>query len=322
MEITDVRVKLITDSGDRLKAVCAVTFDEAFVVRDVKVVAGTSGLFVAMPSRKVSTHCPKCGFKNAIRSRFCNDCGAKLPPTEVGDDDNGRSRFHRDIAHPITTPFREKLQAGVLAAYGNELRDESSGHDGHSTEDEPGEPVALVEDRADDREEVEEVSEYDAIIAGLRSSVGRDGGRPGTSAPRSRDKGGAAPPHRDERKPGSKPSGGSRPDHRSGDRPAREQSGERGSDRSGGRRRESENAPRDRRPRSDEPVREKPVQSAGPSAAQPEPTEGFGAGLVAEHTAPKRPVNETKKPKPAPPVEPVPVRHEDDDDGSFGEGIL
>ena len=59
MVITEVRVKLCNRVDDRLKAYCTVTFDDQFVIREVRVVEGTNGLFVAMPSRKTSTPCPR-----------------------------------------------------------------------------------------------------------------------------------------------------------------------------------------------------------------------------------------------------------------------
>ncbi len=117
MEISDIRVKLIQEPNDRLKAVCSITLGDAFVVRDLKVVEGTQGLFVAMPSRKLTVHCPKCRFKNHLRAHFCNDCGSKLPPVEVAPESEGRSRLHRDVAHPINTEFREIVQAKVLERY-------------------------------------------------------------------------------------------------------------------------------------------------------------------------------------------------------------
>ena len=117
MEISDIRVKLIQEPNDRLKAVCSITLGDAFVVRDLKVVEGTQGLFVAMPSRKLTVHCPKCRFKNHLRARFCNDCGSKLPPVEVSTEPEGRSRLHRDVAHPINTEFREIVQTKVLERY-------------------------------------------------------------------------------------------------------------------------------------------------------------------------------------------------------------
>ena len=78
MEITEVRVKLVANKDDRLKGFCSMTLDNEFVVRDVKVIEGISGLFVAMPSRKMSDHCEKCGGKNHLRARFCNNCGGAL----------------------------------------------------------------------------------------------------------------------------------------------------------------------------------------------------------------------------------------------------
>ena len=58
MEITEVRVKLMEEPGERLQAFCSITFDDAFVVRDLKIIEGTSGPFVAMPSRKLTGALP------------------------------------------------------------------------------------------------------------------------------------------------------------------------------------------------------------------------------------------------------------------------
>lgn len=80
MNITDVRIRKINIEG-KMKAVVSVTFDNSFVVHDVKVVEGQNGLFVAMPSRK----------------------------TPEGE--------FRDIAHPISADAREYIQSAVLKAY-------------------------------------------------------------------------------------------------------------------------------------------------------------------------------------------------------------
>ena len=68
MEITEVRIKLMEEPGERLKAFCSITFDDCFVVRDLKIIDGTNGPFVAMPSRKLTSHCQKCGMKNHLRA--------------------------------------------------------------------------------------------------------------------------------------------------------------------------------------------------------------------------------------------------------------
>jgi stage V sporulation protein G len=78
MEISEVRVKLVSNKDDRLKAFCSITIDNEFVVRDIKVIEGTNGHFVAMPSRKMSDHCEKCGGKNHLRAKYCNNCGIAL----------------------------------------------------------------------------------------------------------------------------------------------------------------------------------------------------------------------------------------------------
>ena len=80
MQITDVRVRKVTKEG-KMKAVVSVTFDNEFVVHDIKVIEGDKGLFIAMPSRK------------------------------SGDGE------YRDIAHPISSETREKIQTVILAKY-------------------------------------------------------------------------------------------------------------------------------------------------------------------------------------------------------------
>lgn len=80
MNITDIRVRKVTKEG-KMKAVVSITIDDAFVVHDIKVIDGDKGLFIAMPSRK----------------------------TAEGE--------YRDIAHPISTESREKLQKQILAEY-------------------------------------------------------------------------------------------------------------------------------------------------------------------------------------------------------------
>ncbi|MBE6053477.1 MAG: septation protein SpoVG [Clostridium sartagoforme] len=89
MTITDVRIRKIASDG-KMKAIVSVTFDNEFVVHDIKVIEGQNGLFIAMPSRKT----PDGEFK--------------------------------DIAHPINTDTREKIQASILEAYEKAtLEDES-----------------------------------------------------------------------------------------------------------------------------------------------------------------------------------------------------
>lgn len=123
MEITETRVFLKDSPDKKLKAYATVTFDNAFVVRNIKVIEGTNGLFIAMPSRKVKQPCPKCRFNNEARSKFCNQCGTQLPVAArvpVAENDPQAQSEHRDIAHPITQSFREYLQKRILDAYEQE----------------------------------------------------------------------------------------------------------------------------------------------------------------------------------------------------------
>lgn len=123
MEITEVRVFVRESEDKKLKAFATITFDNSFVVRNIKVIEGNKGYFVAMPSRKIKEACTKCGFKNPARSKFCNQCAAAMPPhppPAAVEDRNQRQSEHRDIAHPITAECREKIQKKVLAAYEGE----------------------------------------------------------------------------------------------------------------------------------------------------------------------------------------------------------
>jgi len=121
VEITEVRI-FRKDTGDKkLRAFATITFDDAFVVRDIKIIEGSKGLFVAMPSRKVKTRCNQCGHSNYAGGNFCSYCGKKLDGTKSEFDSSGQKQGdHRDIAHPITLECREYIQKKVLEAYEQE----------------------------------------------------------------------------------------------------------------------------------------------------------------------------------------------------------
>ncbi len=120
MIITEVRIKLCEENNERLLAFCSVTFENAFVVRDLKVIEGTKGVFVAMPSRKLTDRCGKCGCKNHLRARFCNSCGGRLDEARATRDMDGRAKLHADIAHPIHSKAREEVQRAVTLAFHEE----------------------------------------------------------------------------------------------------------------------------------------------------------------------------------------------------------
>ena len=121
MEISEVRVKLVSNKDDRLKAFCSITMDNEFVVRDIKIIEGTNGHFVAMPSRKMSDHCEKCGGKNHLRARYCNNCGTTLKDNRARKDFKGRMKLHADIAHPINSECRKRIQVRVISAFKEEV---------------------------------------------------------------------------------------------------------------------------------------------------------------------------------------------------------
>ncbi len=88
MEITDIRIRQMT-SDEKMKAVVSVTFDNCFVVHDIKIIDGQSKLFIAMPSRKT-------------------------PDNE-----------YKDIAHPINIEMRELLQERILEKYHSTMVEQS-----------------------------------------------------------------------------------------------------------------------------------------------------------------------------------------------------
>lgn len=120
MEITEVRIKLMEDPQERLQAFCSLTFDHCFVIRDLKIIEGTKGSFVAMPSRKLTDRCPNCNTKNHLRAGYCNQCGAHLQEDRAGKDDDGRAKLYADIAHPINSRCREQIQLRVIEAFREE----------------------------------------------------------------------------------------------------------------------------------------------------------------------------------------------------------
>jgi stage V sporulation protein G len=131
MQVSEIRINLCGSHGGRLKAFCSLTFDNTFVIRDVKLIEGNDGLFLAMPSRKLCDRCRRCGEKNHLKARFCNNCGSRLEENRNGFHANGngngsgngmsRLKLHADIAHPINADCRLELERRVLLAYQDEL---------------------------------------------------------------------------------------------------------------------------------------------------------------------------------------------------------
>jgi len=129
MRLTDIRIKLCEshNQNNRLKAFCALTFDNTFVIRDVKLIDGNDGLFLAMPSRKLADHCPRCSEKNHLRARYCNNCGSHLDENRYQRYQNGngnghnRLKLHADIAHPINAECRQAIEKEVVGAFHEEV---------------------------------------------------------------------------------------------------------------------------------------------------------------------------------------------------------
>lgn len=120
-QVTEVRIKLTDDPRNKLRAYASVTIDDAFVVRDLKIIDGSKGPFVAMPSRKLADHCPRCHHKNHLRAGYCNQCGHRLDPDRAQKDARACARLHADLAHPINSTTRIELHKAVVRAYADEV---------------------------------------------------------------------------------------------------------------------------------------------------------------------------------------------------------
>ena len=119
MEITEVRIKLMEEPGERLQAFCSITFDDCFVIRDLKIIEGTNGPFVAMPSRKLTSHCP-VRFEEPFQHNHCNECGMRLNSDRAPLDEDGRAKLYADIAHPMDRACREAIQERVIREFREE----------------------------------------------------------------------------------------------------------------------------------------------------------------------------------------------------------
>ncbi len=167
MKITEVRIFPTESKDGKLKAFATMTFDDWFVVRNVKVIQGNNGLFVAMPSRKAMESCPKCRFKNVVGSKFCNECGAPLgnrrtPAENAGPGDSQSS--HMDIAHPITQECRVYIQEQILAAYNSDAGKKRPGPDEKKRSSEfAGNEAKLEEKISKTRESVPRKSLSDSV---------------------------------------------------------------------------------------------------------------------------------------------------------------
>jgi len=111
----------VRNKDERLRAFCSITLDNEFVVRDIKVIQGPEGYFVAMPSRKMSDYCGRCGGRNPLGSRFCSGCGCPLTTSRPQNDYRGKARPFTDIAHPINRACRTRTQGRLVTAFKAEL---------------------------------------------------------------------------------------------------------------------------------------------------------------------------------------------------------
>ena len=120
MVITEVRIKLCEENNERLLAFCSVTFDNAFVVRDLKIIEGTKGMFVAMPSRKLTDRCNRCGGKNHLRARFCNPVARDSTSSAPSATPTAAPNCTRTLPTRSTRAARELIQNAVIKAYDDE----------------------------------------------------------------------------------------------------------------------------------------------------------------------------------------------------------
>lgn len=122
MQITEVRIKLVSETTNPLAFAC-IEFDKSFVVHDLKVVKGAHRdvMFIAMPSRRKMDRCGRCGTKNHLRAAYCNHCGEHLDPERSPIVAGEKNHYYSDIGHPISSPCRRAIEAAVIEAYKREL---------------------------------------------------------------------------------------------------------------------------------------------------------------------------------------------------------
>jgi len=139
MKVTEVRIKLASNREEKLQAFASITIDHVFVIRDIKVIRGNEGLFVAMPSRKLTIRCSECGTKNHLRAIYCNQCGEKLRERKAPIDERGRAKLHADIAHPINAECRNMIQAAIVEEFNHELeRSKQPGYESKGDDEDAG----------------------------------------------------------------------------------------------------------------------------------------------------------------------------------------
>lgn len=119
MQITDVRLRKVNNQDTRMKALASITFDDSFVIHDLRVIEGNNGLFVAMPSKRT-------------------------PDGEF-----------RDIAHPIHSDMRQHVQEEIMKVYEEteDVAETPKEDEGVNAEEEPEEPD-VTEDEHDEDENV------------------------------------------------------------------------------------------------------------------------------------------------------------------------
>lgn len=114
MNITQVRVQLAREQ--RLRGYCSIVIEGVFVIRDLKIIDGKTGLFVAMPQREIRARCYSCEGKNSLRSKFCGHCGVSLRKP-----DKDAQQLQADIVHPIHHQGRAALHEAIMREYHAEL---------------------------------------------------------------------------------------------------------------------------------------------------------------------------------------------------------
>ena len=124
VNITEVKVFFKNNQKAKLKAYVSIVFEDALVIRNLKVIDGSYGLFVVMPSHKTTEACPQCRNKNAVSSRYCSFCGKALLSGQLKKNKKA-SHEHKEIVSPVADELRTYIQSTVLDVYAEELSKKS-----------------------------------------------------------------------------------------------------------------------------------------------------------------------------------------------------
>jgi DNA-binding cell septation regulator SpoVG len=118
IRVSEVAIHIPDNLGDgrlsnKLRAGARIVIDEMLVINNIKIIEGTKGLFVQMPSDAMSDRCPDCRHKNPYSHAYCHSCGLHRERRDHPED----GRYFKDVVYPVTHEGRQVIHTAVMDAY-------------------------------------------------------------------------------------------------------------------------------------------------------------------------------------------------------------